>query len=46
MSDDQILSQVLGTRCGHNKGRGRFMPGSSSSSQSTTQSQAIGKFYT
>ena len=41
LRDDEILSQVLGTRRGHNKGRGRIVSGTSSSSQSTGQSHHV-----
>ena len=34
--EDEILSQVLGTRRGHNKGRGRIVPVTSSSSTQST----------
>ena len=41
LRDDEILSQVLGTRRGHNKGRGRIVSETSSSSQSTGQSHPV-----
>ena len=38
--------EVFGTRQGHNRGRGRIVPGASSSSQSTGQSHPIVRVYT